>query len=169
MSAAPAQAVSYVPISGSGSTWAALAVQDWKAAVKTQGVQVNFNSVGSSQGRKEFAQGIVQYAVSEIPYKGDTADPQDTIFPNFGYSMVPAVAGGTTFMYNLPIGGQRYDNLKLSMSTIAGIFSGQITRWNDQALKTDNPGVALPDQRITVVVRSDGSGATAQFTLWMLR
>jgi phosphate ABC transporter phosphate-binding protein len=167
--AVTASAASYVTISGSGSSWAGNALGQWVADVKTQGVTVNYKPGGSSTGRKEFAQGVAQFAVSEIPYTGDTADPQDNVRPDFSYGMLPAVAGGTSFMYNVPIGGNRFTELKLSQAAIAGIFSGQINRWDDGAIAADNPGVSLPDQRITVVVRSDGSGATAQFTLWMKR
>lgn len=88
---------------------------------------------------------------------------------DFKYSMLPIVAGGTSFMYNLSIGKNQFKTLNLSQETLAKIFSGQIDRWDDAAIAADNQGVALPAQRITVVVRSDGSGATAQFTLWMLR
>lgn len=168
-----ASAASYVTISGSGSSWAGNALAQWVADVETQGVTVNYNPSGSSTGRKEFARGVTQFGVSEIPYKGDTADPQDNIYPESeglnSYGMLPVVAGGTSFMYNLKIGGNRYTSLNLSQEAVAKIFSGQVTRWNDPVIAADNPGVSLPDQRITVVVRSDGSGATAQFTLWMKR
>lgn len=156
-------------ISGDGSSWAGNALQDWVAAVKTQGVTVDFTPDGSSSGRSNFARGLSDYAVSEIPYTGDTADPQDTARPNFTYGLLPVVAGGTSFMYNLPVNGSRYTNLRLSQAALAGIFSGQITQWNAAAIRATNPGVNLPAQRITVVVRSDGSGATAEFTLWMKR
>lgn len=156
-------------ISGQGSSWAGNALDDWKKAVAAQGVNVEYNANGSSTGRTAFAQGTADYAVSEIPYTGDTKDPQDTMQPNFGYAMLPVVAGGTSFMYNLPVGGKRFTGLKLSQAALAKIFSGQVTQWNDPVIAATNPGVALPAQRITVVVRSDGSGATAQFTLWMLR
>lgn len=167
--ASPAHAANYPRISGDGSSWAGNALFDWTTAVKAQGVTVDFNPDGSSQGRTNFAQGLNDFTVSEIPYTGDTADPQDTAKPNFGYAMLPVVAGGTSFMYNLPVNGQRFTNLKLDQATLAKIFSGQITQWNNAAIKHTNPGVALPAQRITVVVRSEGSGATAQFTLWMKR
>jgi phosphate transport system substrate-binding protein len=156
-------------ISGNGSSWAGNAIADWTAAVKAQGVTVDFTPDGSSSGRKNFAAGLSDFAVSEIPYTGDTADKQDSQKPSFGYGLLPVVAGGTSFMYNLPVGGKRYENLQLSQQALAKIFSGQVTTWNDPVIAATNPGVALPAQRITVVVRSDGSGATAQFTLWMLR
>jgi phosphate ABC transporter phosphate-binding protein len=164
-----AYAVPTVTINGNGSTWAANAIADWQAAVKAQGVTVNYTNDGSSSGRKNFAAGYSDFAVSEIPYAGDTADPLDSQRPSFKYGLLPVVAGGTSFMYNLPVGGQRYSKLRLSQQALAKIFSGQVTRWNDPIITATNPGVAIPAQRITVVVRSDGSGATAQFTLWMLR
>ncbi|MFB2554205.1 substrate-binding domain-containing protein [Herbiconiux liangxiaofengii] len=170
LTAGPASAVSYQRISGAGSSWAGNAVLQWQADVKNQGVTVDYNPNGSSQGRKDFAAQVgTDFTVSEIPYRGDTADPRDTSYPEFGFSQMPMVAGGTSFMYNLPVNGSRYTELKLSQEAAAGIFSGQILRWNDPAIAADNPGVNLPDAPITVVVRSDGSGATAQFTLWMLR
>lgn len=154
-------------VSGDGSTWAGGALADWVANIKNQGVTVDYTQDGSSSGRSNFARGLSDFAVSEIPYTGDTSDPQDTARPNFGYAMLPVVSGGTSFMYNLPVNGSRYSNLKLSQSALAQIFAGQITRWNDPAIAATNRGVNLPAQRITVVVRSDGSGATAEFTLWM--
>ena len=170
LTAMPASAATYPRISGEGSSWAANAVQQWQADMQNQGVTVDFNPNGSSQGRKDFAQQIAtDYAVSEIPYSGDTADVQDSFRPQFGYSLMPMVAGGTSFMYNLRVNGGRLTALKLSQAAIAGIFSGQITQWNDPAIRADNAGVNLPAAPITVVVRSEGSGATAQFTLWMLR
>ncbi|WP_445996523.1 substrate-binding domain-containing protein [Okibacterium fritillariae] len=167
LSAAAAQ---YQRISGEGSSWAGNAVAQWQADVKSRGVTVDYTPNGSSTGRKSFAQKVnAQFAVSEIPYRGDTADPKDTSYPDFGFSMMPMVAGGTSFMYNLPVNGNRYESLNLSQDAAAKIFTGQITQWNDGAIAADNPGVNLPAAPITVVVRSEGSGATAQFTLWLQR
>jgi len=168
--ALPASAANYQRISGQGSSWAGLAMKQWTAEAKTQGVTVDYNDNGSSTGRKAFATRVdAHFAVSEIPYRGDTADEKDNSYPDFAFGMLPVVAGGTSLMYHLPVNGQRYDDLKLSQDAAAQIFTGRITRWNDPAIAADNPGVNLPDQQITVVVRSEGSGATAQFTLWLLR
>ena len=71
-------------------------------------------------------------------------------------------------MYNLLINGKRVTNLRLSGPTVAGIFTNKITMWNDPAIKADNPGLDLPALQIIPVVRSDGSGATSDFTQWML-
>jgi ABC-type phosphate transport system substrate-binding protein len=70
-------------------------------------------------------------------------------------------------MYNLEIGGKRVTNLRLSGATVAKMFTGNITQWNDAAIKKDNPSLDLPNRRIVPVVRSDGSGTTAQFSAWM--
>ncbi len=71
-------------------------------------------------------------------------------------------------MYNLKINGQRVTNLRLSGENVAKIFTGVITKWDDAALKADNPGLALPSRNIVPVVRSDGSGSSAQFTRWLI-
>jgi phosphate transport system substrate-binding protein len=73
------------------------------------------------------------------------------------------VIGPITMAYNL----SGVSNLKLDPTTIAGIFSGKITSWNDQAIKTDNPGVSLPSTPITLAVRSDSSGTTQNFSLFL--
>ena len=88
--------------------------------------------------------------------------------PARGFTYLPDVAGAVTFGYHLTINGQRVTNLRLSGATVAGIFTNTITMWNDPAIAADNPGLALPALRITPVVRSDGSGATWNFTQWMV-
>ncbi|WP_369144099.1 phosphate ABC transporter substrate-binding protein PstS [Streptomyces sp. R44] len=166
--APPAAAESYVPVSGAGSTWSQNALDQWRANVKQYGMTVNYNGTGSSDGRNQFRNGTVDFAVSEIPYginDSGVADPP----PSRKFSYMPIVAGGTAFMYNLRIGNRRVTNLRLSGETVAKIFTGGITLWNDPALKADNPGLAasLPARRIVPVVRSDGSGTTAQLTTWL--
>jgi phosphate ABC transporter phosphate-binding protein len=166
--ATPAAAESYVPVSGAGSTWSQNALDQWRANVKQYGMTVNYNGTGSSDGRNQFRNGTVDFAVSEIPYginDSGVADPP----PSRKFSYMPIVAGGTAFMYNLRIGNRRVTNLRLSGENVAKIFTGALTMWNDPALKADNPGLAasLPARRIVPVVRSDGSGTTAQLTTWM--
>jgi phosphate ABC transporter phosphate-binding protein len=162
-----AQAASYVPITGAGSTWSANAMSAWVTNVAQYGMNVSYAAVGSTSGREEFSQGTVDFGASEIPYgvkDGDTLDPP----PQRGYAYMPDTAGGTTFMYNLEIGGQRVTNLRLSGAAIAGIFTGAITNWDNSIIQNDNPDLTMPDLKIVPVVRSDGSGATAEFTEWML-
>jgi phosphate ABC transporter phosphate-binding protein len=167
MSAVPASAVTYVPISGAGSTWSANAIDNWQRDVAQFGMVVNYAPVGSTSGRQEFSNGTTDWGASEIPYgvkDGDNLDPP----PQRGYAYMPDTAGGTTFMYNLKIGNTRVTNLRLSGAAIAGIFTGVITNWDDPVIKADNPGLTMPNLKIVPVVRSDGSGATAEFTEWML-
>ncbi len=158
----------FVPISGAGSTSSFNAIDQWRRNIDSLlGVRVDFSPSGSSQGRNEFRAGTVDFAVSEIEYglnDGGVVDQPPTS-RTFGY--LPIVAGGTAFMYNLKIGNTRVTNLRLSGEVIAKIFTQQITNWSDPAIKADNPGLTLPERPIVPVVRSDGSGTTAQFTRWM--
>jgi phosphate ABC transporter phosphate-binding protein len=163
----PASAASYVPISGAGSTWSANAINNWTTNVAQFGMKVNYAPVGSTSGRQDFANGTTDWGASEIPYgvrDGNNYDPP----PTRGYAYMPDTAGGTTFMYNLKIGNTRVTNLRLSGTAIADIFTGVITNWDDKVIARDNPGLTLPNLKIVPVVRSDGSGATAEFTEWML-
>jgi ABC-type phosphate transport system substrate-binding protein len=164
-----ATGTTYYPITGYGSTWSAIALKQWARNVyNNYRWQVNYNDNGSSAGRQIFAQqgGGADFAVSEIPYaltNSDAADPR----PARKFAYMPIVAGGTSFMYNLVIAGKRVTNLRLDGPTLAKIFTGAITKWNDPAIQADNPALALPAISIIPVVRSDGSGTSAQFSAWM--
>ncbi|MBO0824895.1 MAG: substrate-binding domain-containing protein, partial [Actinobacteria bacterium] len=171
ISAAPraGAATRFVPINGGGSTWSLNAFETWTASSGVQkfGMTVNYSGVGSTTGRQQFKAGIYDFGASEIPYgvrDGINFDPP----PTRGYAYMPDTAGGTTFMYNLKIGTTRVTNLRLSGKAIAGIFTNVIKKWNDPIIKADNPGLNMPNLNIVPVVRSDGSGATAEFTQWML-
>jgi phosphate transport system substrate-binding protein len=158
----------YVTVSGSGSTWSQNAIAQWARNVNQYGMTITYNGVGSSAGRQQFGQGSVDFAVSEIPYGLRDAGTQGSDPPPArGFRYMPIVAGGTALMYNLTIGGQRVTNLRLSGEVITKIFTGVITMWNDPAIRQDNPALALPARRIVPVVRSDGSGTSAQFSMWM--
>jgi ABC-type phosphate transport system substrate-binding protein len=102
----------FVPITGSGSTWSSNALDQWRRNVASQeGITVSFSPNGSTSGRNDFRTGQVDFAVSEIPYglsDGGVLDPNPS--RTFGY--MPIVAGGTSFMYNLRIGGKRVTNLR---------------------------------------------------------
>jgi phosphate transport system substrate-binding protein len=163
---ARAASPSYQTISGAGSTWAENAINTWIQDVQQNGITVDYNPDGSSGGRALFASGNENFAASEIPYNvvdGKIADPA----PARGYAYMPDVAGGTVFEYNLKIGANRVTNLRLSGQVITDIFTGVIRNWDDSRIKADNPDINLPSLQITPVVRSDGSGATADFTQWM--
>jgi len=165
---APAQAETYFPITGTGSTWSQNALDQWRSNVaRNYAMTVNYSGVGSSAGRRDFIDGTVDFAISEIPFQAKPEDGSAPEKPRYGYAYMPVVAGGTSFMYNLKINGQRVTNLRLGGETITKIFTGAITKWNDPAIKSDNPGLNMPDRTIVPVIRSDGSGTSAQFTLWM--
>jgi phosphate ABC transporter phosphate-binding protein len=167
--ATPARAVGSVhaPIVGSGSTWSANAIQQWIRNVWVNyRWKISYSESGSTQGRNDFANNTADFGVSEIPYAIANSNEGDTR-PNRAFAYMPIVAGGTALMYNLVIGGKRVTNLRLSGEVIAKIFTGVITRWDDASIKADNPALALPAIPIVPVVRSDGSGATAQVSIWL--
>jgi phosphate transport system substrate-binding protein len=165
---AEAQA-SYQRISGEGSSWSAGAIDAMRVNVKQFGITVDYNPSGSSAGRKNFLNGTVDYAASDIPFQFQPEDGSAPENPAPGsYAYIPVTAGGTSFIYNLKINGQRVTNLRLSGENVTKLFTGAITRWNDPAIAADNPALKLPDRPVVPVVRSDGSGSTAQFTRWMI-
>ncbi len=169
LSVSPAQmaaADDYVPVSGAGSTWSSNAIDQWRRNVKQYGMVINYSSTGSSDGRNQFKAGTVDFASSEIPYGLSDGGVVDNP-PTRGFAYMPIVAGGTAFMYNLTSGTKQITNLRLSGDVLTKIFTGVITSWDDAAIRADNPGLSLPKRKIVPVVRSDGSGSTAQFSAWM--
>jgi phosphate transport system substrate-binding protein len=163
------------PVDGAGSTWSQIAVDQWRADVARQGLVVNYQGVGSTAGRVAYYQAQVDFAVSEIPFQSAQYDGSGNLLADETqlaavrpYAYLPIVAGGTSFMYNLKANGQKITDLRLSPETVAKIFTGQITMWNDPIIAADNPQRVLPATRIKPVVRSDGSGTTAQFTAFMV-
>ena len=165
MGAAPATAAGYFPITGTGSTWSQNALDQWRSNVaKNYAMTINYTGAGSTSGRRDFIDGTVDFAISEIPFQSRPEDGSAPEKPSRGYAYMPIVAGGTSFMYNLKISGKRVTNLRLSGDTITKMFTGGITNWNDAAIQADNPALAMPNKKIVPVIRSDGSGTTAQFT-----
>jgi phosphate transport system substrate-binding protein len=160
-------------ITGAGSTWSQIAVDQWRADVARQGLSVNYQGLGSSTGRQFYIQNQVDFGVSEIPfqpasYNREGAKLYDEIeaASKRPYAYLPIVAGGTSFMYHLDVNGKRITDLHLSGATIAKIFTGGITNWNDPAIKADD-GRDFPSLPILPVLRADGSGTSAQFTAYM--
>ncbi|MGW1796071.1 substrate-binding domain-containing protein [Streptomyces sp. NPDC001984] len=165
--ASPAHAAAGTPIAGAGSTWAQDPIELWRAGAQVFGYGVvNYNGTGSIDGRNQFRGGTVDFAVSELPYglaEGGVTDPP----PTRPFAYVPVVAGGIAFHYNLRANGKRITNLRLSSATVAGIFTRTITRWDDPAIRADNPGTQLPNLAITPVFRSDVSATTDGLTRWL--
>jgi ABC-type phosphate transport system substrate-binding protein len=172
--ASPAAVRAEAPVDGAGSTWSQIAVDQWRADVARQGLVVNYQGVGSTAGRVAYYQAQVDFAVSEIPFQSAQYDRQGNLLADETqlaasrpYAYLPIVAGGTAFMYNIKANGQRITDLRLSPETAAKIFTGQITMWNDPLIAADNAQRVMPATRIKPVVRSDGSGTTAQITAFM--
>jgi phosphate transport system substrate-binding protein len=120
-------------------------------------VQINYQSVGSGAGVEQFTKGTVDFGASDTGMKDEEIAkvPADK-----GVILLPMTAGSIVIGYNLP----DVADLKLPRDVYTEIFQGKITKWNDPKIAAANPGVNLPDQAITVVHRSDGSGTTAVFT-----
>ena len=149
----------YQLIEGTGSTWSENALNQWIADVAGNGIPVAYGGGGSSKGRQDFGNRTVDFAVTEIPFQGRDPRTGQSDSPNGrAFAYMPVVAGGTSFMYHLEIGGQLYRGLRLSGETITKIFTGKITNWSDPAITADNNGFKLPDTKI--IPRSSPRGWT---------
>ena len=156
---------SHALIQGSGSSWAANAVNQWVADVASQGIQVVYTPDGDTQGRQDFANKTSDFSVTSIGYQG--VDPVTGVSDTSNgrlYSYLPIAAGGTSFPYHIVLNGHQVRDLRLSGETLTKIFTNQITNWDDPEITKDDNGQALPSLPITPVVQSEGSGATAQLT-----
>lgn len=146
-------------ISGAGSTFAQPIYSQWGSDLKGQGgPTVNYASIGSGGGIAQFQANTVDFGATDPPMEDSeikTAEKNGTPVH------IPTVFGAVTVSYNLP--GVE-SGLKLDGATIADIYLGKITKWNDPAIAKLNSGVDLPDTDITVVHRSDESGTTGLFT-----
>lgn len=164
--AAPPASAEGPRVTGAGSTWSEIAVQQWRADVARFGLDINYQGSGSSAGRQFYVIGQVDFAVSEIPFQPE--EEERLAGANRSFQYLPIVAGGTSLMYNLvDSSGQRVTDLQLSPPTIAGLFTGRITDWSDPAITADNGGRALQPLQVVPTIRSDGSGTSAQFTAYL--
>lgn len=146
-------------IDGAGSTLAAPIYMQWGSTLKSQGLTVNYDAVGSGTGVADLQTATVDFAGSDPALK-----PTDVSAMKGPVLQFPVAFGAITVSYNLP--GVK-SGLKLDGPTIADIFSGKITTWNDPAIKALNPTLTLPSTHITVVHRSDSSGTTNGFTTYL--
>jgi len=145
-------------LTGAGATFPNPIYTKWFDEYHRQtGVRINYQSIGSGGGIRQFTEGTVDFGATDGPMT-------DEQIAAAGGSVlhIPTVLGADVVTYNLPALGQT--RLKLDGGTIADIFLGKITRWNDRRIASLNAGVALPDEAILVVHRSDGSGTTFIFT-----
>jgi phosphate transport system substrate-binding protein len=148
-------------LTGAGSTWAAIALDQWEVDAARMGLSINYQAVGSTAGRQFYIIGQVDFAASEIPFL--PSEVAQLRGEHKSYQYLPDVAGGTAIMYNVKdASGHQVNNLRLSAKTIAGIFTGKITNWDDPEIKADNPGLKLPNEHLTPVIRADGAGTSAK-------
>lgn len=153
-------------VSGAGSTWVQIALDQWRADIAHQGYLINYQGVGSSAGRTLYETGSVDFAASEIPFQPTEVAALNQTHTHYQY--MPDVAGGTSLMYNLhsPSGG-RITSLRLDADAAGKIFTGVINKWTDPEIASLNPGLQIRETRIGPVTRSDGSGTSAQFSLYL--
>src|SRR5213080_102662 len=149
LAAAPATA--QVKLNGAGATFPNIIYQDWMLTYNKAhpDVQLNYQSIGSGGGIRQFSEGTVDFGGSDAPMTDSAiAAIQGNVFH------IPTVLGAIVITYNLPGVTQQ---LKFTPEAIAGIFLGSITKWNDARVASANPGANLPATDIVVVHRSDGS------------
>jgi phosphate transport system substrate-binding protein len=147
-------------VNGAGSTFAAPVYQQWGSTEKDKGVTLNYQAVGSGAGVAALAQGTANFAGSDPAL---TPDDRKTLTKG-QVVQIPMFFGAITASYNV---SGLDKGLKLDGPTLADIFLGKITTWNDPAIAKMNPGVKLPSSKITVVHRSDESGTTKGFTTFL--
>jgi phosphate transport system substrate-binding protein len=145
---------------GSGASFPALVYSDW---CRDSGL-CSYTSKGSTGGINDFIAGSVDFAATDAPLTSSQNDQLAAKRGGVKALYFPTLLGAISIPVNAPGLTKR---LQLNGPTLADIFSGGITSWNDAKIKKDNPGVALPAQPITVCVRSDGSGTSFGFTTFL--
>jgi phosphate transport system substrate-binding protein len=146
-------------VNGAGSTFAAPIYEQWAQTLGKTGLTVPYGPVGSGTGVTDLQTATVNFAGNDSPLK--SADRSGAKGPLLEF---PVAFGAITLSYNLP--GVK-TGLKFDGPTIADIFLGKVTKWNDAAIQKLNPGVSLPSTSITIVHRSDSSGTTDGFTTYL--
>ena len=151
--------VAAADITGAGATFPYPIYAKWADAYKkSTGTGLNYQSIGSGGGIKQITAKTVDFGASDMPLK-----PED--LQKNGLMQFPTVMGGVVPVYNIK--GVASGALTLTPKQLADIYLGKITKWNDPSLASGNKGVKLPDQAISVVHRSDGSGTTFIFTNYL--
>ncbi len=146
-----------VDLTGAGATFPYPLYSKWFSDyANTKNVRINYQSIGSGGGIRQFSEGTVDFGASDSPMTDEEIGKAKGPVLH-----IPTVLGAIAITYNLP---GLPAPLKLTGELVADIFLGRVTRWNDARLAALNPGVALPATDILVVHRSDGSGTTFVFT-----
>ena len=142
-------------VTGAGASFVYPVMSKWSADyAKATGKKVNYQSIGSGGGIAQIKAGTVDFGSSDAPLKPEELD-------KFGLAQFPSVIGGVIPVVKVP--GVVAGAMKLDGPLLADIFLGKVTKWNDPRIVELNGGIKLPDLKITVVHRSDGSGTTFNF------
>jgi phosphate transport system substrate-binding protein len=146
-------------ISGAGATFPYPVYSKWAEAYKAKtGVGLNYQSIGSGGGIKQIKAATVTFGASDKPL-----EPKD--LDSSGLVQWPMVIGGVVPVVNVP--GIKPGELQIDGPTLASIYLGEISKWNDARIKAQNPKVVLPDLAIAPIYRSDGSGTNFLFTNYL--
>ena len=148
-------------INGAGATFPFPLYSKWFSEYKKlhPNYEFNYQSIGSGGGIKQITEKTVDFGASDAPL----SDAELAKAP--GLLNLPTVLGSVVVAFNVP----GVSSLNLSGATLAGIFLGTVSKWNDPAIAKDNPGVKLPDTAITAAYRSDGSGTNYVFTDYLAK
>lgn len=145
-------------ITGAGSTFGGPIYAKWGEAIQSQGIQLNYQNIGSGGGINQVINRTVDFGGTDMPLP--PAKLAEAKLAQF-----PTVIGGVVMIVNLP--GIKSNQLKLTGNLIADIYLGKIRKWNDPAIAAVNPGLTLPGIAIAPVYRADGSGTTFVFTNYL--
>ncbi len=159
-------AVAQLKLNGAGATFPYVIYSKWFDVYHEKtGIEFNYQSIGSGGGIKQVIEGTVDFGASDGPMNDaqlkEAKEKQGTDVLH-----IPTVMGGDVVAYNLPTVGK---GLKFTPDVVAGIFLGEIAKWNDPKIASINPDKKLPDQAIIVAHRSDGSGTTYIFTDYLTK
>jgi len=144
-------------LTGAGATFPYPIYSKWfsEYSAAHAGVEINYQSIGSGGGIRQVTSGLVDFGASDMPMTDDMLASSKIKLIH-----LPTVLGAVVPVYNVP----GLTDLRFSGSVLADIYLGRISNWNDPSIAKDNPGAHLPDQKIIVVHRSDGSGTSFIFT-----
>jgi phosphate transport system substrate-binding protein len=144
---------------GAGASFVYPVMSKWSADYnKATKNKVNYQSIGSGGGIAQIKAGTVDFGSSDAPLKAPDLQAS-------GLAQFPSVMGAVVPVVNIP--GLKQGDVKLTGPLLADIFMGKITNWNDPSIAAVNAGVVFPNQKITVVHRSDGSGTTFNFVNYL--
>ena len=144
-------------LTGAGATFPGPIYSKWFSEYQGAhpGVEINYQQIGSGGGIKQFSAGLVDFGASDLPLTDDQMAASKVKM-----TMIPTVLGAVVPIFNVP----GVSDVKFSPDVLADIYLGKITNWNDSRIAKDNPGASLPNQKVIVVHRAEGSGTTYIFT-----